>query len=80
MGLRVYWRHVLPLLRENRREPYWPVGTPSAARRQLREYRDLCLEKGSSLKYYRVFIWSQIVTGVGFGAFVTAALIAGFRR
>jgi hypothetical protein len=74
IGLVVHLKEVIPTLEKYGRKALWPA-LPSKQFRQCREYKDICIEYGLSLRYWRILTVSQITAGIALIVWVTIFLV-----
>jgi len=74
IGILVYMKKVAPTLEKYGVNAAWPV-LPSDQFKQWSEYKRICVENRLSLKYWRIFIASQIAEGMGLVAWIVIFLI-----
>ncbi|MFC1890820.1 hypothetical protein ACFLZT_00335 [Thermodesulfobacteriota bacterium] len=63
VGNIIYFRVIIPTLEESGQKVIYS-GLPTAQFKQWKEYKNICIERGQSLKFWKIQVISQIVAAI----------------
>ena len=63
IGNIIYFRVIIPTLEKSNQKVIYS-GLPTAQFKQWRAYKNICIEKGQSLKYWKILVMTQVVAVV----------------